>query len=980
MPQPAQRLSGLLGLRGYAPALFAVVVGVSISITLCLLARRWEESQVHTAFERRAATLTGALDKSINEHLEVLRTINALKELASPTTTPNSDDTLANVLNPGDAPQRIFGDYVRQTLTRRAGLYTFIYLPRVPGVGRAAVETAIASLSGSEIVPLREDTNAGLVPASQRDEYFPVLIAFPPETGAAMLGVDFGANPAAREAFFRARDSGDLTMTTPMTFSWSATSEQYVLMVLPLWGSGRPNGTAAERRENFLGALVGVVRTQELLAGAIDDLENETIDVALYDASGAGEPMLLARSTPQTRAPTTASVSDDAAAGSADGLHWSAPLNVTDRQWRVDFSTTSGYKTEDRSLLSWSLLLGGLLSTTLLTAYLWTMTGRRAKVEQLVAEQTADLRVANAALADEVKERTAAEAARRASEERLRAQFDGLPIPTYIWQRCDNDFVLMEDNAAAQAATEGRLAAVLDKRAGDSLDAIPNFRETLSRCLEEGKTLTTEAVLAIGPQNEQRDLVVTFVPVPPDLVMVHTEDVTARRRFEAQLEHLAFHDPLTGLPNRALFRAELSARLARQVNGTATVAVLFLDLDGFKVINDSLGHGAGDALLVAVADRLQGCVRHNDLVARLGGDEFVILVECSEGSAFPEELAARILTSLQQPIRCTGRDVVASASIGIAVSSSDGQAADPDEMVRHADIALYQAKAAGKSRAIVFERAMNASAVARLDRETALRRAIEQGELRVYYQPIIDLASGTAVGCEALLRWQDPEQGLIKPGQFIAIAEETGLIVPIDAWVLEEACRQVRQWDEHCPDAPPMVVSVNLSARRFAQADLVEQVAGVLARTGLPAHRLVLEITETVFMADTRAAVAIVEELHNLGVRFALDDFGTGYSSLSYLRTLPVEILKVDRSFVQELGTESSAQVIVEAVATMAHALGMVVTAEGIETAAHLSNVRAAGSDYGQGYRFARPMPAAAMTAWLRSRAAGGTHDGLLVG
>jgi diguanylate cyclase (GGDEF)-like protein/PAS domain S-box-containing protein len=445
---------------------------------------------------------------------------------------------------------------------------------------------------------------------------------------------------------------------------------------------------------------------------------------------------------------------------------------------------------------------------------------------------------------------------------------------------------------------------------------------------------------------------------------VSGRDITERKALEAQLAHQAFHDPLTGLPNRALFMDRLTHALARTGRRDSPVAVLFLDLDRFKVINDSLGHGVADRLLVEVGRRLQTCLRPEDTVARLGGDEFAILLEDVDESA-AARVAERIASQLQSPFALDGREVFVTTSVGIALSRA-GQSG-PDEIIRDADLAMYQAKTKGKARYEVFDGRMNGLALQRLDLEIDLRSAVTRQEFKVYYQPIMTVETGCVAEVEALVRWEHPRRGLLPPAEFIALTEETGLIVPIGQWVLTEACRQARQWQQRHPSTPPLVMSVNLSARQFQQPDLVHEIGEALRQSGLDPGSLKLEITETVVMHDAASTLAKLQALKELGIRIAIDDFGTGYSSLSYLRRFPVDTLKIDRSFVSGVGADTEDLAIVRAVVQVARSLNLSVTAEGIETAKQLAQLHSLGCDRGQGDYFAKPLPAEAMDAFLAS-------------
>ena len=449
-------------------------------------------------------------------------------------------------------------------------------------------------------------------------------------------------------------------------------------------------------------------------------------------------------------------------------------------------------------------------------------------------------------------------------------------------------------------------------------------------------------------------------------LLITSRDISERKVFEQQLQHQAFHDPLTGLPNRALFMNRLQHALIRAVRHTPNdlLALLFVDLDLFKVVNDSLGHEAGDRLLVAVANRLQRAIRPQDTVARFGGDEFMILLEDLPDEAAARAIAEEMLQKLRVTENINGYEIVVTASIGVALNYAGINSTS--DLLRYADAAMYQAKREGKGRYHVFDGRTSTSLLERLELEQELRRAVEQEEFRVFYQPIISLSSRKVIGIEALIRWQHPRLGLIAPAQFIHTAEETGLIVPMGRWVLEEACRQVYQWQSERQDDITLELSVNLSARQLQQSTLVAEIAEVLKKTGLAPMNLKLEITESVAMSDAEGMLARLHELKALGVKLAIDDFGTGYSSLSYLKRFPVDTLKIDRSFVAGLGQNAEDTAIVQAVVTMAHTVGLTVTAEGVETTEITDHLQGLGCDLAQGYYFAKPLPSAKLEQLLQ--------------
>jgi diguanylate cyclase len=419
-------------------------------------------------------------------------------------------------------------------------------------------------------------------------------------------------------------------------------------------------------------------------------------------------------------------------------------------------------------------------------------------------------------------------------------------------------------------------------------------------------------------------------------------------------ENQLLRDPLTGLPSRLLFNNRLRQALERlQRRRGSHVAVLFLDLDRFKVINDSLGHTAGDKLIVAVAERLRQSLRRHETIARFGGDEFAILCEDISDEQDAIAVGERVLRSFATPFHLAHGDSTSSASLGIALSADPDH--DVEELIRDADAAMYRAKEAGGGRLMLFDEVTRQRALTRLHMETALRAAIERDEFRVYFQPEVSVETGSIVGLEALVRWEHPEEGLVGPDRFIALAEETGLIVPIGTWVLDEACRLAQKWQAERAEDEPLVVRVNVSARQLAHDDLIDVVAAALQRTGMDPSHLCLEVTESVLVEDPESSVRTLSALKELGVKIAVDDFGTGYSSLEYLRTFPVDCVKIDRSFVRGIPESSDDVAIVTAVVELGHALGLSVTAEGVETSEQLGNLQTTGCDTAQGFLFSRP-------------------------
>jgi diguanylate cyclase (GGDEF)-like protein/PAS domain S-box-containing protein len=452
-------------------------------------------------------------------------------------------------------------------------------------------------------------------------------------------------------------------------------------------------------------------------------------------------------------------------------------------------------------------------------------------------------------------------------------------------------------------------------------------------------------------------------------IVLNTRDISERKLFEQQLAHQAFHDSITGLANRALFRDRVEHALSRQQRDDRNVAVLFMDIDDFKTINDSLGHAAGDRVLEVMADRISDSIRTADTAARLGGDEFAVLLEDADYNR-AVEVAERIMAAQESPVHLDGKELTVRVSIGIAIGSDDRRGGEgADELLRNADMAMYTAKNQGKSRYQLFEPTMHDRAIHRLELKADLQRAVENQEFTLHYQPIMLLEGGIISGFEALIRWNHPRRGLVPPLEFIPLAEETGLILPIGRWVLREACRRGVWLGEQWPSDPPLSIAVNLSARQLQAPGLVEEVREALEASGLDPSSLVLEITETVMMQDMDLSILKLQQLKDLGVRLAVDDFGTGYSSLNYLRQFPVDILKVDRSFVSEVTGRGEEAALTDAIISLASTLGLSAVAEGIELEEQYERLLAMKCDLGQGFFFARPMPEDELVSFLSAHA-----------
>ncbi len=610
------------------------------------------------------------------------------------------------------------------------------------------------------------------------------------------------------------------------------------------------------------------------------------------------------------------------------------------------------------------VLLGGMLSSLLAAAYVYQLVSRNSVIARITGERTAALQFANLRLSEDIAARMHNEKSLRLRERIIEVSANAIILcsadaPGYLIEYVNPAFERITGYAAGevigqrledlQGPEQGRqdmhaiTAALREQREGKAI--VRNFRK-------DGSCYWSE--LFVAPVRDDGD-------GPVSHFVVAQYDISTVMRFEQELEFQARHDILTGLANRALLRERLEQAMAVTRRSGLPLWVVFIDLDRFKFVNDTLGHDAGDLVLKNVAERLRDATREVDTVARLGGDEFVLLLP-QHGDGEPgAAILQRIQDAVAQPLQLGEYEFFLSCCMGVAVYPDDGQNADT--LIKHADIAMYRAKEQGRGHWQFYASGMNAGTLERLGLESELRHALERGQFHLEYQPQLDLASGTVVGMEALLRWQHPQLGRIPPASFIGLAEEMGLITPIGDWVLRTACAQTRAWQ--LAGHGPLRLAVNLSARQFKQRNLLHAVAQVLADTGLEAAHLELELTESMVMHNVEQATAIMTNLKALGVQLSIDDFGTGYSSLAYLRHFPIDVLKIDKTFVSDITHSIDDAAIVRAIISLAHSLRLKVIAEGVETEQQLAFLRQHGCDQMQGYLFSRPLAAAAFEALL---------------
>jgi diguanylate cyclase (GGDEF)-like protein/PAS domain S-box-containing protein len=566
------------------------------------------------------------------------------------------------------------------------------------------------------------------------------------------------------------------------------------------------------------------------------------------------------------------------------------------------------------------------------------------------------LREANETLELKVRERTAE---LRESEMKYRTIFENTGAATII---VENDMTISLANSEFVKITG------FEKQEIENIKSWLHFvDEKTQRKIRNGEVIHDHLEFSpmppsfeckfIDKDNSQKDMLCTLAAIPgSDKSVVSLADITELKEAERQIYQQAFHDTLTGLPNRALFMEHLTMAVKRaKRRDDYRFAVLYLDIDRFKLVNDSLGHSVGDRLLAAFASRIQESLRDIDTLGRFGGDEFVILLEDIENSEYASGVADRLQQGLKRPFMIEGKEVFAPASFGVVLNTSDYD--EPENIIRDADAAMYHAKENGKAQYKIFDNTLHKKAMHLLERETDLRKAIHRDEFENHYQPIVDLRTSAIVGFEALVRWNHPELGLIYPGSFISIAEETGLIVPMTQLTAQRACGDLCYWQDQLQDKLKLTMNINLSSKHFLSPTLLDDIKEILSKTGMPPEQLKLEITETALMEDADETIRLVHRLKDLGLQLVIDDFGTGYSSLSYLQRLPIDTLKVDRSFVSRIQSEPDGnRNIVEAIISLAHRLKMIVVAEGVETEEQFAILMEMKCQFGQGYLFSKPL------------------------
>jgi diguanylate cyclase (GGDEF)-like protein/PAS domain S-box-containing protein len=918
-------------------ALFALTVGIVLTVVLSAQVYRLETANDNNAFTRRAELRFRVFNQGVHDSVAGLRSLNRLF-----------------AVNNARVSREQFRDFTLPLLREDPHVRSFVFLRYVTGPERPAYEAAMRKRDPGFTITYVQD--AKIVPATGIGPWLVVEYIEPFEQSATTWGRDALSDPLSAPSIQRGMDSGRLTASPLILVPKSLQSDfegKLFSIMLPVYRRGAPLHDVAARRRAYIGDTVAsfdaTVFARQIFSRA-GLLNAPGTYISVYGAASPDEAALIFR---YGAAPPPATNASSPAAwlfGAESLVRVSQSVDIAGIPWHIVVSRgPSGIDTHWKSLLVLvACFLLSLLSTTYLKAAAW----RSRLIEQTVEERTAELQATTREL----------QLRNRAIEASANAIFiTNARGPDYVVEYVNPAFERITGYPAAEivgqpvwllAGAEPNQPGLAELRA--AMEVRREAQATVRSYRKDGTMYWNESHVA--PVRDEQGEVHRFVHV--------SYDVTETKRYQEQLEYRANFDSLTGLTNRNLLQDRLQQAVSYAARFNRTVWVAFIDLDRFKFVNDSAGHRYGDTLLKVVAERLQAGVRAGDTVGRMGGDEFVLVLPQYEAGPMSADTIEKLMTQVAMPIPIGGKEFFVSCSIGIAVYPDDGTSGET--LLMHADIAMYRAKEMGRNNYQFFEPSLNMRTQARLRIEGALRNALARGEFLLHYQPQVDLKTGRTVGVETLIRWRHPEFGMILPAEFIALTEETGLIVPIGAWVLRAACVQNRAWQSAGLDK--LRVAVNLSGIQFAQPDIVDTVAAALAESGLDPACLEIEITEGAAMHDVERTVTTLHQLKSLGVQLSVDDFGTGYSSLAYLKRFPIDVLKIDQSFVRDIATNPDDAMIVVSIIALAHNLRLQVIAEGVETVEQLTFLRHHDCDEIQGYYFGKPVAATAIEQTLRER------------
>ena len=875
----------------------------------------WEEMRVEGQFHRETGHIASLISKRLDAQLDTLLAIKGLM-MASETVT-----------------RAEFHDFVMPWLKRYPGTQNFTWNPLVRDPDRDQFERELRARDQPDFRIVDRNLDGSVYPARASAEYLPIIYIEPLEPNLAALGINPLSLAPAAIAVSETRRSHLPVAAAPFRLVQETDNQSGVVVYLAVESSG-PQGQLVEA-----GIISAAFRMDDALTIARNGAAAAGIELCLVDLKPGPAPTRLS-------GPAGCEMDDWLVTGIVEKID----LPFASRPWQLRLRATEAYVQAQRSWAAWTTVATGLFGVGLLGAFLLITTGNTRRIAALVERRTRELQTSTASLREKQQALSQAMRIARMGSWETRDGRHDLHCSRELHQLldCDERKLKSVDDIVASVSAEDQ--PLLQSRL-DQLSRAPG--QTSLDC----RTDSTPAHI-VHFQIESEWDAGTFVRLRGTV-----QDVTEAREADAHIQFLAHFDTLTGLPNRAAWIKQAREALAAAERHGDRMAVLFLDLDNFKTINDSLGHPVGDRLLASVARRLSACLRGSDRLARLGGDEFVALLPRLDHAEDAAAAAHKMLEVLGEPVRIDEHELRPSVSIGIATYPEDGTTIDV--LLKHADTAMYGAKAAGRNNFQFFVPEMNQRANERLQLESALRRAVADKQLSLHYQAQIDTTLGRVVGCEALLRWHHPQRGMVSPDTFIPVAEDSGMIVPIGDWVLREACRQQAEW--RAQGLGELTLAINISAIQFQRESFPATVLAILTETGADPTAIELEITESALMHPGPVLSARLQKLVDLGLTLTLDDFGTGYSCLAYLKRLPLSRLKIDRSFVTDLPGNTEDAAVVSAALSLARDLGMDVVAEGVETAAQRAFLAERQCTLMQGYLFSRPLDAASFTSWVRS-------------
>ena len=922
-------------LRLYAPWLI-LGVGIVMSIIAYYLVRNWEEAIISADFKMFATTRAAAIHRESIRHIDASTALVGLYDASR------------------EVDRQEFRQFAGEVLSHHLDIQAVMWAPRLSPAELGKLQERAAK-DGIANLHLHEPNSIGSAARAESTDYFPVYYVQPEEPNSGLLGVDLMADTAYRGVLESARDSGGVMASSPVRLRSGRASSYGLLLAQGVYRRGATSGTVTERRAALKGFVLQLFGVADFVQESWRDGADLGLDLSVYYEVGPNTRQLIYFQPSPSRMDDKDIASKLSALNSyATKLSWKTSLDMLGESWKLVFTPAPKFWSTHPIWRSWAVLGAGLLMSIILGTYSFRLSRQSIRAESLARSLTRT----NLNLEREIEVRARVEAQAVKLSHAIEQSADAVMIT-------DSNGIIEYVNSAFEQVT----GYSFDEAVGKKPNIVKSGRHDDEFYTQLWTTVTSGAVFqdvlinrhksgelyyeekTITPLKDRAGNITHYISTG--------KDITERMQTQERLHYLAYNDLLTDLPNRLLFLERLTHALKNRSGTEHRLAIMCLDLDRFKMINDTLGHEVGDSLLRNVAALLKSLMGEGDTVARLGGDGFGILFEELGSLDSVDAQARKILEACTRPLQVSGHELYIAPSIGIGVYPEDGD--DANTLLKNTDVALHRAKDQGGNNYQYYSSDMTSKAFERLSLETSLRRALEHEEFRVYYQPQIDLFSGKVMGAEALLRWEHPELGLINPLEFIPLLEETGLIVPVGEWILRQAC----QWGMSQQKYGEMRISVNLSGRQFRVSDLDEQVTRALTASRLKPELLELEITESVLMHGDKVSTANLMALDKLGVRLAIDDFGTGYSSLSYLKRFPIKTLKIDRAFIRDVTHDQDDSAIVTAIIAMAHSLKMEVVAEGVETKQQLDFLRRLGCDVIQGFLISKPLPVAEINRFL---------------